>query len=149
MFWNVYWLLIQILLHHLSLSVSAPCYSSSDGLVPCLSVLTVKLKGNHMPLPFNRAWQIQWLGYLHVSATNRMSALPAKPGLRHSVSEWYSNNHQLSATAQHERYVSNVIRQEGRSLRNETNCKVGSCLWGCLRESQTVSVTLYRVKSIP
>ncbi|XP_067468445.1 tektin-2 [Thunnus thynnus] len=51
-----------------------------------------------------------------------MSALPAKPGLHHSVSEWYSNNHQLSATAQHERHVSNVIRQEGRSLRNETNC---------------------------
>ncbi|KAE8282507.1 Tektin-2 Tektin-t Testicular tektin [Larimichthys crocea] len=52
-----------------------------------------------------------------------MSALPAKPGLRHSVSEWNSNNHQLSDTAEHERYVSNVIRQEGRSLRNETNCK--------------------------
>ncbi|XP_068566749.1 tektin-2 [Cebidichthys violaceus] len=52
-----------------------------------------------------------------------MSALPAKPGLRHSVSEWNSNNHQLSAMAQHERFVSSVIRQEGRSLRNETNCK--------------------------
>ncbi|XP_036948852.1 tektin-2 isoform X1 [Acanthopagrus latus] len=52
-----------------------------------------------------------------------MSALPAKPGLHHSVSEWYSNNHQLSETAQHERHVSNVIRQEGRSLRNETSCQ--------------------------
>ncbi|XP_074543090.1 tektin-2 [Halichoeres trimaculatus] len=52
-----------------------------------------------------------------------MSALRAKPGLRHSVSEWYSNNHQLSATAQHERDISNVIRQEGRSLRNETSSK--------------------------
>ncbi|XP_037651718.1 tektin-2 [Sebastes umbrosus] len=52
-----------------------------------------------------------------------MSALPMKPALRHSVSEWESNNQQLSATAQHERYVSNEIRQEGRSLRNETNCK--------------------------
>ncbi|XP_071356819.1 tektin-2 [Trachinotus anak] len=52
-----------------------------------------------------------------------MSALPAKPGLRLSVSEWHSNNRQLSATAQHERLISNVIRQEGRSLRNETNCK--------------------------
>ncbi|XP_049890291.1 tektin-2 [Epinephelus moara] len=51
-----------------------------------------------------------------------MSALPAKPGLHHSVSEWNSNNHQLSATAQHERHVSHVIRQEGRSLRDETNC---------------------------
>ncbi|GAA6233241.1 tektin-2 [Lates japonicus] len=52
-----------------------------------------------------------------------MSALPAKPGLRLSVSEWHSNNHQLSATAEHERLISSVIRQDGRSLRNETNCK--------------------------
>ncbi|XP_034401189.1 tektin-2 [Cyclopterus lumpus] len=52
-----------------------------------------------------------------------MSALPAKPGLRHSVSESNGNNHQLSATAQRERLVSNVIRQEGRSLRSETDCK--------------------------
>ncbi|CAJ1082806.1 tektin-2 [Xyrichtys novacula] len=52
-----------------------------------------------------------------------MSALSAKPGLHHSVSEWCNNNQQLSATAQHERHVSNVIRQEGRSLRNETNCE--------------------------
>ncbi|KAM7384631.1 hypothetical protein PAMA_011809 [Pampus argenteus] len=52
-----------------------------------------------------------------------MSALPAKPCLHHSVSEWNSNNYQLSATAQHERHVSNVIRQEGRSLRSETNCQ--------------------------
>ncbi|KAF3834300.1 hypothetical protein F7725_025504 [Dissostichus mawsoni] len=65
----------------------------------------------------------------------RMSALLAKPSLHHSVSEWNSNNQQLSATAEHERYVSNVIRQEGRSLRNETNCKVSSeCL--TLRDSR-------------
>ncbi|KAM9386052.1 tektin-2 [Pholidichthys leucotaenia] len=50
-----------------------------------------------------------------------MSALPVKPGLHHSVSEWCSNNQQLSATAQQERHISTVIRQEGRSLRNETN----------------------------
>lgn len=56
-----------------------------------------------------------------------MSALPAKPGLRLSVSEWHSNNHQLSATAEHERLISSAIRQDGRSLRNETNCKVGVC----------------------
>lgn len=55
-----------------------------------------------------------------------MSALSAKPGVRHSVSEWSNNNHQLSAVAQHERHVSAVIRQEGRSLRNETSCTVGS-----------------------
>ncbi|KAG7233709.1 hypothetical protein INR49_006690 [Caranx melampygus] len=53
----------------------------------------------------------------------RMSALPAKPGLRLSVSEWSSNNQQLSAAAQHERLVSRAIRQDGRSLRNETSCK--------------------------
>lgn len=54
---------------------------------------------------------------------SRMSALPAKPGLRHSVSESNVNNQQLSATAQRERLVSNVVRQEGRSLRSETACK--------------------------
>ena len=74
--------------------------------------------------------------YLHFTNTvTEMSALPAKPGLRLSVSEWHSNNDQLSATAQHERLISNVIRQEGRSLRNETNCKVGARAGG-----QTVSV---------
>ncbi|XP_026204798.1 tektin-2 [Anabas testudineus] len=52
-----------------------------------------------------------------------MSTLSAKPGVRHTVSEWSDNNQQLSAIAQHERHVSNVIRQEGRSLRNETSCK--------------------------
>ncbi|XP_072226434.1 tektin-2 [Leuresthes tenuis] len=52
-----------------------------------------------------------------------MSSLPAKPGLRHSVSEWHSNNQQLAATAQHERHVSTAIRQEGRSLRNHTCCQ--------------------------
>uniref|UniRef100_A0A665UWB1 Tektin n=1 Tax=Echeneis naucrates TaxID=173247 RepID=A0A665UWB1_ECHNA len=52
-----------------------------------------------------------------------MSTLPAKPGVRLSVSEWDSNNRQLSAAAQHERLISTVVRQEGRSLRIETNCK--------------------------
>nr|XP_004569277.1 tektin-2 [Maylandia zebra]XP_012779570.1 tektin-2 [Maylandia zebra] len=52
-----------------------------------------------------------------------MPSLNAKPGLHRSVSEWTSNNQQLSATAQHERHISNVIRQEGRTLRNETNFK--------------------------
>uniref|UniRef100_A0A672ZHP2 Tektin n=1 Tax=Sphaeramia orbicularis TaxID=375764 RepID=A0A672ZHP2_9TELE len=52
-----------------------------------------------------------------------MSALPVKPGLRHNVPEWDSNNQELSSTAQHERLVSNVIRQEGRALRNETSWK--------------------------
>ncbi|CAG5956470.1 unnamed protein product [Menidia menidia] len=49
-----------------------------------------------------------------------MSTLPAKPGLRRSVPDWFGNNQQLSATAQHERHVSTTIRQEGRSLRNQT-----------------------------
>ncbi|KAF7669652.1 hypothetical protein LDENG_00159080 [Lucifuga dentata] len=52
-----------------------------------------------------------------------MSALAVKPCLRHTVSEWDNNNQQLSATAQHERHVSNVIRQEGRTLRNQTSCQ--------------------------
>lgn len=58
---------------------------------------------------------------------SRMSSLPVKPGLRLSVAEWSSNNHQLSAAAQHEQHVSSVTRQEARSLRNETSCQVTSC----------------------
>ncbi|XP_008329308.1 tektin-2 [Cynoglossus semilaevis] len=50
-----------------------------------------------------------------------MTSLPAKPGLRLSVPEWRTNNQQLSDTAQHERTVSNIVRQEGRCLRDETN----------------------------
>ncbi|XP_029976789.1 tektin-2 [Salarias fasciatus] len=50
-----------------------------------------------------------------------MSSLPGKPGLRHSLSEWSSNNQQLSAAAAHERLVSTAIRQEGRSLRSHTH----------------------------
>ncbi|XP_068189532.1 tektin-2 [Antennarius striatus] len=52
-----------------------------------------------------------------------MSALPVKPGPHHSVSEWSGNNQQLSAAAQQERHVSRAIRQEGRSLRDSSNCQ--------------------------
>ncbi|CAL8298948.1 unnamed protein product [Lota lota] len=52
-----------------------------------------------------------------------MSTIEAKPGLHHTVADWQNNNRQLSATAEHERDVSHVIRQEGRSLRNETTIK--------------------------
>lgn len=64
---------------------------------------------------------------------NMMPSLNAKPGLHRSVSEWTSNNQHLSATAQHERRISNVIRQEGRTLRNETNFKVGLVLFAELK----------------
>lgn len=53
--------------------------------------------------------------------------LPVKPALRCSVSEWNNNNLQLWAEAQQQRQVSGEIRQECRSLRNETHSKVGSC----------------------
>ncbi|KAF7211433.1 tektin-2 [Nothobranchius furzeri] len=52
-----------------------------------------------------------------------MSAVGGKPSVRHSVSAWHDNNHQLFATAQHERKVSSAIRQEGRSLRSETSSR--------------------------
>ncbi|XP_072303284.1 tektin-2 [Eucyclogobius newberryi] len=52
-----------------------------------------------------------------------MCALPLKPALRHGVPEWTSNNQELSSTAQEERHVSHQVRQEGRTLRNETTCQ--------------------------
>lgn len=56
-----------------------------------------------------------------------MSAVPSKPGQRHSVSDWLRNNQELVAAAQSQRLASAAIRQEGRSLRNETDCRVGIC----------------------
>ncbi|CAL8365552.1 unnamed protein product [Arctogadus glacialis] len=52
-----------------------------------------------------------------------MSTIEAKPCLHHSVADWQNNNRQLSATAEHERDVSHLTRQEGRGLRNETTIK--------------------------
>ncbi|XP_043995471.1 tektin-2 isoform X1 [Gambusia affinis] len=66
---------------------------------------------------------LQGLSRSGVRSCSRMSALSSKPSLRHSVSEWLSNNQQLAATAQHEQHVSQQVRQEGRTLRNETHCK--------------------------
>ncbi|XP_008299313.1 tektin-2 [Stegastes partitus] len=65
-----------------------------------------------------------------------------KPGLRHSVSEWSSNNQQLSADAQHERHVSAAIRQEGRSLRNQTRCKT---IWDESDSSRRLSDRIWDV----
>lgn len=53
-----------------------------------------------------------------------MTTLSAKPGLRHSVSDWEARNRQLSETAEHQRHVSRDVRQEGLVLRNETSTKV-------------------------
>uniref|UniRef100_A0A3P9MCW6 Tektin n=1 Tax=Oryzias latipes TaxID=8090 RepID=A0A3P9MCW6_ORYLA len=47
-----------------------------------------------------------------------------KPSLRCGVSEWNNNNLQLWAEAQQQRLVSSEIRQECKSLRNETHCKL-------------------------
>lgn len=55
-----------------------------------------------------------------------MSAVSSKPSQHHSVLDWLRNNQQLSATAQSQRLASAAIRQEGRSLRNETSCRVSS-----------------------
>uniref|UniRef100_A0A3Q2XW82 Tektin n=1 Tax=Hippocampus comes TaxID=109280 RepID=A0A3Q2XW82_HIPCM len=52
-----------------------------------------------------------------------MTKHPEKPIVHYGVPEWCNNNEQLSATAELERYLSNVIRQESRTLRNDTNCK--------------------------
>uniref|UniRef100_A0A3Q2ZNW0 Tektin n=1 Tax=Kryptolebias marmoratus TaxID=37003 RepID=A0A3Q2ZNW0_KRYMA len=43
--------------------------------------------------------------------------------LRLGVSEWRSNNQQLSSSAHQQRHVSTATRQEVRSLRNHTGCK--------------------------
>ncbi|XP_056336295.1 tektin-2 [Danio aesculapii] len=52
-----------------------------------------------------------------------MATLSSKPASRYSVSDWATNNKQISNTAEHKRNVSHEIRQEGRALRNETTNK--------------------------
>lgn len=52
--------------------------------------------------------------------------MSSKPGQHHSVLDWLGNNRQLAATAQSQRLASAALRQEGRSLRNDTDCRVGS-----------------------
>ncbi|RXN28555.1 tektin-2 [Labeo rohita] len=52
-----------------------------------------------------------------------MATLSSKPGLRYSVSDWATNNKQISDTAEYKRSISHDIRQEGRALRNETTNK--------------------------
>ncbi|XP_051992625.1 tektin-2 isoform X2 [Xyrauchen texanus] len=49
-----------------------------------------------------------------------MATLSMKPGLRYSVSDWKTNNKQISDTAEHRRNISHEIRQDGRALRNQT-----------------------------
>lgn len=78
---------------------------------------------------FSGCWYFRVSPGLESAPCSRMSALSWKPSLRHSVSEWLSNNQQLAATAQHERHVSQQVRQEGRTLRNKTHCKVGRPGW--------------------
>ncbi|XP_058474357.1 tektin-2 [Solea solea] len=85
-----------------------------------------------------------------------MSSLPAKPGLRLGVPEWSSNNQLLSATAQHERVISNLIRQEGRSLRNDTSCqtswderdtshRLSDRIWGVARWREALEACAQKV----
>lgn len=82
------------------------------------------------------------------SASNSgMSAVSSKPGQHHSVLDWLRNNQQLSATAQSQRLTSAAIRQEGRSLRNETNCRASSS--SPARVNATPVFVLYRSSVLP
>ncbi len=53
-----------------------------------------------------------------------MATMSSKPGLRYSVSDWATNNTQISHTTENKRNISHEIREEGRALRNETTSKV-------------------------
>ncbi|NWR58618.1 TEKT2 protein, partial [Bucorvus abyssinicus] len=50
-----------------------------------------------------------------------MAMLSVKPGQRFSVPDWHTNSHLISADAERQRSASRQIRQEARTLRNETN----------------------------
>lgn len=50
-----------------------------------------------------------------------MATLSVKPGSRFSVPDWHTNNLLISTNAQRQQSASHQIRQEARTLRNETN----------------------------
>lgn len=50
-----------------------------------------------------------------------MATLSLKSAQRYTVPDWFANNNQISSNSERQRYMSHQIRQEGRSLRNETN----------------------------
>ncbi|XP_077337843.1 tektin-2 [Lithobates pipiens] len=50
-----------------------------------------------------------------------MATLSVKPGSRFSVPDWHTNSALISTNAERQRSASHQIRQEARSLRNETN----------------------------
>ncbi|XP_061112137.1 tektin-2 isoform X1 [Conger conger] len=52
-----------------------------------------------------------------------MATLSIKPGHRYSVPDWETSNRQMGDTAAYKRNVSHDIRQEARTLRNETSNK--------------------------
>lgn len=54
-----------------------------------------------------------------------MATLSLKSAQRYTVPDWFANNNQISSNSERQRYMSHQIRQEGRSLRNETNNQVG------------------------
>uniref|UniRef100_UPI00398E4FD0 tektin-2 n=1 Tax=Pristiophorus japonicus TaxID=55135 RepID=UPI00398E4FD0 len=50
-----------------------------------------------------------------------MATLSLKSAQRYTVPDWFSNNNQISTNSERQRYMSHQIRQEDRTLRNETN----------------------------
>ncbi|XP_068125181.1 tektin-2 [Hyperolius riggenbachi] len=50
-----------------------------------------------------------------------MATLSLKPGNRYSVPDWHTNGALISTNAERQRSASHQIRQEARTLRNETN----------------------------
>lgn len=54
-----------------------------------------------------------------------MATLSVKPGQRFTLPDWHTNCNLISSNAERQRSASHQIRQEARTLRNETNNQVG------------------------
>ncbi|XP_030073149.1 tektin-2 [Microcaecilia unicolor] len=50
-----------------------------------------------------------------------MATLSLKPGQRFTLPDWHINNNQITSNSERQQSASHLIRQEGRTLRNETN----------------------------
>ncbi|KAJ8389410.1 hypothetical protein AAFF_G00119480 [Aldrovandia affinis] len=71
-----------------------------------------------------------------------MTTLSMKPGQRYSVPDWETSNMQISDTAIHKRGISHEIRQEARTLRNETTNKTH---WDKTDSSRRLRDRIYEV----
>ncbi|KAM8997353.1 tektin-2 isoform 1-T1 [Ara ararauna] len=93
------------------------CNHRSPGLPPGLGQRVA-------PVSYPCASPAVW-AHLHYTVCDpllsAMATLSVKPGQWFTVPDWHTSSHLISADAEHRRSASHQVRQEARTLRNETS----------------------------